>query len=95
MSAYVIVDIEVTDAARYGDYKLLVPPTIAAYAGRYLARGGKAEVLEGTREPHRVVVLEFPTAEKAKEWLNSPEYSPLKVIRHRSAKTNMILVDGV
>ncbi|MGH2522967.1 MAG: DUF1330 domain-containing protein, partial [Anaerolineales bacterium] len=64
MSAYVIVDIDVRDAARYEEYKQLAPPTVAAYGGRYLARGGKAEVLEGVWTPKRLVILEFESVER-------------------------------
>ena len=67
MSAYVIADISVNDLERYEDYKKLAPPAIAAYGGKYVARGGKAEKLEGDWEPGRVVILEFESVEKAKQ----------------------------
>ncbi len=95
MSAYVIVDIDVTDAEGYQEYVKLAPPTVSLYSGRYLARGGKNEVLEGTWQPKRLVILEFATSEKAKAWLNSPEYTPIKSLRHRHARSNMVLLEGV
>ncbi len=95
MSAYVIVDIDVTDAEGYQEYVKLAPPTVSLYGGRYLARGGKNEVLEGTWQPKRLVILEFATSEKAKAWLNSPEYTPIKSLRHRYARSNMVLLEGV
>jgi uncharacterized protein (DUF1330 family) len=68
---------------------------VAAYGGRYVVRGGRAEVLEGGWTPHRVVLLEFPTAARAKEWWSCPEYAPIKKLRHETARTEMLLVEGV
>lgn len=95
MSAHVIVDIEVGDASTYDRYKDAAPPSIAAFGGRYLARGGKTEVLEGDWTPKRLVILEFATAERAKEWLNSREYRDARAMRHRAARTNMVVIEGV
>ena len=95
MAAYLIVEIEITDPTEYAEYIRLVPPTIAAFGGRYLARGGHAELLEGEDPPGRMVVLEFPSAERARSWLESPEYRPARDIRHPAARTRMILVEGV
>ena len=95
MPAYVIIDIEVTDPAMFEEYKKLGPPSIAAYGGKYLARGGKCETLDGTWSPDRVVVLEFPTADRAREWYNSEMYAKAIKIRHASAKSQFILVEGL
>jgi uncharacterized protein (DUF1330 family) len=95
MSAYIIVNIQVTDPVPYAEYIKGTPPTIARYNGRFLARGGPAEKLEGDYEPRRVVVLEFDTFENAKAWWDSEEYRDLRDLRQRSAITDMILVDGV
>ena len=95
MSAYILVDIEVTDPAQYEDYKKLAAATVAAYNGRYVVRGGAAERLEGDWTPKRVVVLEFPTLARAKEWWASDDYAPAKAMRHASATTQMIVVDGM
>ncbi len=95
MSAYVIVEIEVTDPKEYEEYKKLAPPTVAAYGGKYLARGGQVQVLEGNWQPRRLVVLEFGSSARAKEWLDSPEYSAVKPIRHRATQTNMVVLEGV
>ncbi len=94
MAAYVIVDIDVHDAAGYGDYKQLAPPAVAAYGGKYLARGGKTETLEGAWVPKRLVILEFPSVEQAKKWLDSPEYGPAKQLRHKTATSNMVVIEG-
>ncbi|WNG32224.1 DUF1330 domain-containing protein [Archangium violaceum] len=95
MPAYVLVDITVKDAETYERYKQLAPPTIAAYGGRYLVRGGATETLEGTWTPTRIAILEFPTVERAREWWNSPEYAPAKAMRQASTQTDMLLVEGL
>jgi uncharacterized protein (DUF1330 family) len=94
VSAYVLVDIAVHDPERYETYKSLAAPTVAQYGGRYLVRGGRAEQLEGEGQPQRVVVLEFPTYDRAKQWWESEEYAPAKALRHESASTEMVLVEG-
>jgi uncharacterized protein (DUF1330 family) len=95
MTAYVIIDIEVTDPAGYEEYKKLAPAAVAAYGGKYRARGGATEVLEGDWAPKRVVVLEFESIARAKAWLDSPEYRTPKQMRHQAARGNMIVVEGV
>ena len=94
MAAYVVVEVEVTDPATYEEYKKLTPATIAAYDGKFIVRGGQYETLEGDWKPNRIVMLEFPSVERAKEWWNSPEYTKAKEIRHRAANTKMIVLEG-
>ena len=94
MAAYVIVDITVHDAAVYERYRVLAQASIAQYDGRYLVRGGVATLLEGAQPPARVVVLEFPSVERARAWWDSPEYAEARVLRQASATTEMVLVDG-
>ncbi len=95
MNAYIIVDVEVIDPEGYRDYIQAAPPSLALYDGRYIARGGKTETLEGDWQAKRLVILEFPSVEKAKGWLNSQEYAPARALRHKYAKTNMVLVEGL
>ena len=95
MSAYIIVEVDVKDPVRYEDYKKLTPESIAAYGGKFIVRGGKTELIEGNQEPNRIVVLEFENAERAKAWWNSPEYIEPKKLRHATADSRMILVEGV
>ncbi len=95
MSAYVIVDIEVLDPEGYKEYVAAAPATVALYGGRYLARGGATETLEGDWQAKRLVILEFPSVEQAKTWLNSPEYAPARALRHKYARTNMVVVEGL
>jgi uncharacterized protein (DUF1330 family) len=94
MSAYVIVDIEVTEPVEYEDYKHLAAPTVSAFGGRYVVRGGAVQILEGDWTPKRLVVLEFDTVELAKAWWASEEYAPAKAIRQRTASTHMIVAQG-
>ena len=94
MPAYVIVDIDVTDPTGYEEYKRLAPPSLALYGGRYLARGGDTEVLEGDWMPKRLVILEFTDLAHARQWIESPEYRPARQLRLRTARTNMILIEG-
>ena len=94
MSAYIIVEIEVTDPVGYEEYKKHAAATVHKYGGKYIVRGGKTEVLEGNWKPKRIVILEFPTIERAKEWLNCEEYREPRKMRHATAKTNMLVIEG-
>jgi uncharacterized protein (DUF1330 family) len=93
--AYVIANVDVRDPDGYEEYRTTVPATIAAHGGRYLARGGATEVVEGDWEPKRLVIVEFPSLEAAREWVDSERYAPVKAIRHRTAETQLVIVDGV
>ena len=95
MPAYVIVDIEVTDPVLYADYAKAAGATVEQFGGRYLVRGGKAEALEGAADPKRVVILEFPTYERAKAWWESVEYRGPKGIRQLAAVSDTLIVEGV
>lgn len=95
MPAYVINDMEITDPQRFEEYKRLSPPTVAAYGGRFLARGGELSALEGDWRPRRLVVLEFPDMAQAQAWLDSPEYAPARRLRQLSANSRMVMVEGV
>ncbi len=95
MPAYVIVEIDIVDPAGYEEYKKLAGTTVEKYGGKYVIRGGRTEVLEGDWKPKRVVVLQFESAQRAKDWLNSEQYREPRKMRHRTARTNMILVEGV
>jgi uncharacterized protein (DUF1330 family) len=85
MTAYVIVDIEVTDPEGYKEYVKLAPEAVKLYGGKYIARGGNNETLEGNWQAKRLVILEFPSA----------EYAPARTLPHQYARTNMVVVDGV
>lgn len=95
MAAYLIVDLEITDPAGFEEYRQQVPATLEKYGGKYLVRGGRTEVLEGDWQPRRVVVLEFANAAQAKAWWASEEYRAPKALRQRTARTNLILAEGL
>ena len=94
MSAYIVVQVVVTEPAGYDEYKKMVPSSLAAYGGKFVVRGGACETLEGSWQPRRLVVLEFPSVARAKEWWASSEYRDAKALRQRTAKTEMIVVEG-
>jgi len=95
MPAYVIVEISVFDPEEYEEYKKLSLPSLNPFNGKFIVRGGETVTLEGDWNPERIVVLEFPSKEKALEWWNSEIYAGAKVIRQHTALTKMILVEGV
>jgi uncharacterized protein (DUF1330 family) len=95
MAAYVIGEIEVTDPATYEDYRKQVLAVVTKYGGRFIARGGKTETLEGGPSARRVVVLEFPSLEQAQKWYRSAEYAPLIALRQSASRGRIIVVEGV
>ena len=95
MAGYVIAEVDVQDAALFEEYRKIVPGTIAKYGGKYVVRGGTTESKEGGWAPKRLVVLEFPTLERAREWYHSADYAPALAMRLKAAKSRMIMVEGV
>ncbi len=95
MPAYVIADVEVTDPDLFAEYRELVVPTVNAYGGKYIARGGETALLEGDRAPNRTVIIEFPSMEQAKAWHDSEEYAHPKDMRIRATNSHVIVVEGL
>jgi uncharacterized protein (DUF1330 family) len=95
MPAYLIYDAVVTDPQKYEQYKALSPGAIAAYGGKFVVRGGKHESVEGDWKPNRVVMVEFPTYERAQEFWNSPEYKAAREARSGAAVAKAIIVQGL
>ena len=95
MAAYVIVEIHVTDPVKFEEYKKLAQGSIGSFGGKYVARGGRMEMLEGDEIYERIVILEFPTLERAREWWASEQYRKAKELRQSSAETRMIAVESV
>jgi len=95
VTAYIINDMEITDPHRFEEYKLLSPATVAAYGGKFLARSGEVNALEGDWTPRRLVILEFQDRAQAQAWLNSPEYAPARRLRQLSANSRMVVIDGI
>jgi len=95
MAAYLIVDIEITDPIGFNEYRKAVVPLIEKFGGKYVAVGDQIENLEGNWLPKRIVMIEFPSRQRAKEWFGCEEYREPCKIRKRTAKTKMILAEGV
>jgi uncharacterized protein (DUF1330 family) len=92
MAGYLIANIEVTDPAKFEEYRQKVVPVIEKFGGRYLVRGGHTRRLEGNL--NRVVVLEFPSLDAAERFYGSPEYQPILKLRLASARSDLVLVEG-
>src|SRR4051812_43582652 len=95
MAAYIISDLTPLDAEAIAIYRTRAAASIAHHGGRYLARGGAIDVLEGSWTPRNIVVVEFPDAESARAWYRSPDYAEALSVRDRALRRNLILVDGV
>jgi uncharacterized protein (DUF1330 family) len=95
MAAYVIFDVNVQDAAGYEEYRQAGSPSVPQHGGKYIVRGGRAEVLEGNWRPGRVIVIEFESFDQAKRWYNSPEYQAALPGRFRTAVSKVLIVQGV
>ncbi len=95
MSAYMIVNLDVKDTTAYEEYKTKVPALIHKHGGKYLVRGGKFDVVEGDWKPTRLVLFEFPSGAAVKAFLDDPEYQPLKALRQRVSKTDIVVVEGL
>jgi len=95
MAGYVIGDVEVLDVEGYGEYRRQFNAILARYGGRLVVNGGAAETMEGNWVPRRLVVLEFPSAERARACLASPEYAQIAPIRYQNARTHFLtIVEG-
>ena len=94
MAAYIIVEVETTDEALMTEYRKHTPGAVAKFGGKFIVRGGKTRSLEGGWNPPRIVVLEFPSYEKAEEFYDSEHYKPILAMRLKAGKSKAILVDG-
>ena len=95
MAGYVLAEIEITNPEGYKEYTTMVPATIAKYGGKFLVRGGNAEVLEGEWPQRRRVLIEFPSAAVAKQWWDSPDYEKPKALRRAHSNGRLLLLEGV
>jgi uncharacterized protein (DUF1330 family) len=95
MSAYVISEVEVSDPAGFEAYRTIAAKAIAQYGGRYLVRGGTASVIEGGPPPKTIIVVEFPTMERLREWYASPEYAEALKVRRTALDRRLIFVEGI
>jgi uncharacterized protein (DUF1330 family) len=95
MAAYVISEVEVRHAADFEAYRTFAAQSIAQYGGRYLVRGGAAELVEGGPSPKTVIIVEFPTMARLREWYASPEYAEALKVRRKALERRLIFVEGV
>ena len=90
-----IIETDISDAAQYERYKAASPAAVEAGGGRFLARGGELDVLEGDWQPSRLVVLEFEDVAAARRWYDSETYRQAKELRTGAARLRMVAVQGV
>jgi uncharacterized protein (DUF1330 family) len=94
--AYVIVEMNISNAEQYKKYMAEAPASVKAAGGEYVIRGGRHETLEGGWQPARLAMLRFPSYEQARAWYDSEMYRQAR--RQRAGATehfNMVLVEGV
>lgn len=96
MSAYVIIDTRINDSDAYETYKAKARPLVEKYGGIYRARGGNMDVVESELwSPTRIVILEFPDMQSARNFIDCDEYAPVKALRHANAKCSTVIVEGI
>ena len=95
MSAYIIVQINITNKEPYKEYLKQVTPIAEKYGGEYIIRGGNYKTMLGKWDYQRTVVIKFPTYEMAIKWYNSEEYAPVKKIRENNSEGNLIIIEGI
>jgi len=95
MPAYVISDVSARDQAAFEAYRTRAADSIGRHDGRYIVRGGMIDTLEGDWQPRTIVIVEFPDMASLMGWYDSPEYSRLKAIRERCAKTRILALEGI
>ena len=94
MPAYVVIDIKVSEPAKMQQYRALADIAVARFGGRYLARGGKTELIEGDWQPERLVIMEFPSPQVARSFYDSPEYVAARKAREGAAHFDMLVIEG-
>jgi uncharacterized protein (DUF1330 family) len=95
MSAYVIANVTVKDPGPYEQYKKMAQESIAKYGGRYIARGGETVVIDGNWRPSRLVLLEFESMARAREWWDSPEYTAARKVRESCSTGEFVFTSGL
>jgi uncharacterized protein (DUF1330 family) len=94
MSVYVIIEIKILNAEMYSGYLEAVAPIVKKYGGRYLARGGKTTTIGGGWDPERMIVLEFDSEERVRDWLKSPEYAAIAPLRQNATESRAVMIEG-
>jgi uncharacterized protein (DUF1330 family) len=93
MSAYLVLQMEVTDAEKLAQYREIAAPIAQKYGGRYLARGGRMEMVEGNSPP-RIVIIEFPSTDAFRQFYDAPEYQGPKALRQSATRGTAFIVEG-
>lgn len=93
--AYIVVELTVNDREGFMEYAEKAPPTLSQYRGRFVVLAADAQTVEGAEPDGFVTIIKFDTVDAAQKWLNSPEYSAVKGIRHRTSDTRSYLVEGM
>ena len=93
-ACYIVAQIDVRDPDAYEQYRPLAAASIKKHGGEYLVRGGDLTLLEGEGPLPRVVILKFPSKEKALAWYRSDDYAKALRIRLKAAGSRSFLVEG-
>ncbi len=94
-AGYALIDVEVTDQTVFAEFRERAPAVVQAHGGTFLVRGGKTEVVQGDWTPHRVILVEFDSVERAKAWWSSPAHTELQAMLDRCSNTTATIVEGV
>lgn len=95
MPAYIVARVDARDPALLKDYQAAVPPILAKYGGKFIARGGSVVTLEGPAEARRVVLMQFPAMSDAEAFYRSAEYAQARKLREGLATIEFIAVEGL
>jgi uncharacterized protein (DUF1330 family) len=93
--AYVISEVEVVNEDLAAKYREIAASSITEFGGRYLVRGAEADVVEGRSTMRRIVIVEFPSMERARAWYASASYAPALRLRHAALDRRLAFADGV
>ncbi len=94
MTAYLVLDLSINDLQGFLPYAEAIPAFIEKHGGRYIVRGVVPAVMEGDWAPERLVVIEFPSQENARAFLNDPTAQSLFSLRHRTTTSKLVLAEG-
>ena len=95
MPAYIIAQVKVHNPEEFQKYVEESTPVFQIYGASVMAAAGEVDILEGNWPEGRTIIVKFPSVEQARKWHDSAEYQKVAPYRHRSASTNMVVVDGL
>lgn len=93
--AFIIARVDITDRDQYQHYLKAAPSVIEHYGGKVIARSESPLTLEGRDETRRIIILQFPSVTRAKEFYHSPEYQETRKLREGAAYGELIVIEGV